>query len=266
MPLALALVLQAGLLPAVPAPAAPDPQRLDALRALARTDPWPTERIAALRPATPEEADALAELLLRGTQPEGRLAALAGAGTPGNSALGAALLRFGVLGLAPEDALAGLLAVESAPTEWLPALARLAARRDAPLETRAAACALLLDAGVVSAWPLARAILLTGTAEDRGDPDWDWPRTGRYELPKRLLVLALDRLLQRHGLPPSGLEPNASWAAQVARVHALDAVVPTLETPRLPPVETLERLRRTAAGDAEAARALALVEPAFADG
>jgi len=265
VPLALALLLQAGLLPAVPAPAAPDPRHLEALRALARSDPWPTARIAALRPATPRQADALAELLLRGDLPEGRLAALVGAGTAGDTALGAALLRFGVLAPTPEDALAGLLAVESVPAEWLPALARLAVRRDAPLETRAAACSLLLDAGVVSAWPLVRAVLLTGTAEDRGDPDWDWPRTGRYELPKRILLLALDRLLQRHGLPPSDFEPNASWAAQAARVHALDAVVPRLETPRLPPVETLERLRRAAASDEEAARALALVGPAFAD-
>jgi hypothetical protein len=171
------------------------------------------------------EQSALALLIADGTAAEVRLAAVLAAGATSDSALGRALWRRAALDFNETRCLASLLAPATPSANALPLLAWIAADKRRTLPVRAAAVARLLDADCLAAWPMARLMLLTGTAADETTELANWPRKGRYELPKRILLLSIQELLQRHQQPATDFEPNASWQAQVAQVKALNASV-----------------------------------------
>ena len=81
-------------------------------------------------------------------------------------------------------------------------------------------------------------MLLTGTAADRTTTIADWPRKGRYELPKRILLLSLQHFLQRQGQPITDFEPNAAWNTQVLQVAELDELISNSCTPLVGPAQT----------------------------
>lgn len=192
------------------------------VRTLMARPEWPWPEIEAARPATPAETAALADLVRDASDRGLILLATLASGCAADGPLADALWRRGT-GILPEAAaVACLTAPLRAEEAWWPALAHLAARRTAPLAVRASAIARLLESGCDAAWPWARAVLLTGTARDDGaDPFADWTRGGRYELPKRLLVAALDARARARGEPPVGFEPNAAWAEQERVVDRL---------------------------------------------
>jgi len=181
-----------------------------------------------------------------------------------------ALIREGCRRLDEPTALAALLSPETAPWESLPALAWLALDESKSLVLRTAAVERLLHAGCSGAWPVARSILRTGNAHEARAP-WDtWPRTGRYELPKRILALRLDAILPS----PCGFEPNASWKNQADQLEALELTVPSALTERAKTFADLEesrqqefqrgvaRLMKAAnTGDATALQAISLLLP-----
>lgn len=195
------------------------------VRALAIESIWSDSRLQRLHIATSSQERVLAEFLRRGSDVEVRLAALLSAGTEGDSKLGHALWRRAAQGFDEARVLACLLAPASVPAEALPSLAWIASDPRRSLPQRAAACARLLDAGVLTAWPLANAILRTGTTSDHHESFADWRRGGRYELPKRILLLSIEDLLERHQLPASDFEPNAAWAAQEDSLAVLGAAI-----------------------------------------
>ena len=60
------------------------------------------------------------------------------------------------------------------------------------------------------------AVLLSGTAaDDPSAPGADWARSGRYELPKRLLLASIESLFADAGETMPVVEPNAAWNAPV---------------------------------------------------
>ncbi len=202
----------------------PVPSYLDALRKTAATGSIPKEVIAELRPTNKAQTEALRFLLQVGNTAEVRLVAILAANSAVDAPLTLELLRVGVSLQDEAAALACLLSPLGAPAVSLPSLAYLAQDAGAPLSTRAAATGLLLEAGCLNAWPMARSIFLSGTAADNERLPWaKWRRSGRYELPKRLLLIAVNRLLQGLGEPECGFEPNAAWAAQVKQVAYLEA-------------------------------------------
>lgn len=218
------LLLQAAaLFPASEVPLEADPAYTAQVRALAAESTWPTDRVDALRAelAREEAAASLLLLLERGDDAEVRLAALVASGTE-NPWLSDALFRIGCSYGGEAAALACLLAPARVPTRWWPALLMRAQESLAPLPVRAGAMARLLDGGCLGVWPFVRSVLRTGTAVDEPAPWADWKRGGRYELPKRILTLSLDRLLVDVDGQPSGFEPNAAWDAQVAQLRALE--------------------------------------------
>ncbi|RMH01228.1 MAG: hypothetical protein D6702_11970 [Planctomycetota bacterium] len=171
---------------------------------------------------------------LAGSPTEHRLASLLAAGCAEDSPLALAALH-GAWRIRDEGAsLAALLAPASFPPAAWPVLAWLALDSERPLSVRAAACGRLLRAGCRGAWPVARSILRTGTALDEQAPWADWNRLGRYELPKRLLVLDLDALFAAAGEAPSGFEPNAAWSRQEEQLAALEPRIERLLAGRPP--------------------------------
>lgn len=218
----------------------PDSVYRNQLQALVSRTTWVEERLQPLRPQEPGHDAVLISMLERGSDAEVRLAALLAAGTSGDSPLGLALWRRAAQDFEEARVLACLLAPSTVPAEALPSLAFLASDPSRSLPQRAAACARLLDADVLTAWPLADAILRTGTASDREAGIADWRRGGRYELPKRILLLAVQDLLRRHDLEPTSFEPNGSWKSQE---KALDALQPTVDGLRGQEFATPPRLR-----------------------
>ncbi len=247
--------------PPAPEAAAADPAYWDAVLALARAESWPWERIEALRATDASRANALADGLPQADRAVQQLGAVLAAGCDGR--LAHALLRLGVQGDDEALALACLLAPTAAPPAWWPALAHRALTRTAPLPVRAAAAARLLEADCWGAWPLARSILRSGTALDEPAPWADWARAGRYELPKRLIVAALDLRFARAGEAPCNFEPNASWQDQEQCLRQIEPRVQALRRAAArPPVLSLApwpALLRQAADDAQAAAVLALL-------
>ena len=191
-----------------------DPVYLEKIRALAAEPVWQSDAIQALEQGRDEAADSLINLIRRGTDAEVRLAALLCAGVAGDSPLGTALWRRAAQDFEEARVMACLLAPKDVPDAALPLLAWIASDPSRSLPQRAAACARLLDADVLGAWPLAEAMLRTGTASDTSTGIADWPRRGRYELPKRVLLHSVQDLLQRQALPSTDFEPNAAWNAQ----------------------------------------------------
>ena len=151
-----------------------------------------------------------------------RAVATAASACPAESPLAAALLAQGRMRPLEATALPCLLAPLRAPLSALPALAEMSLDSTRPLSLRAAACARLLEAGCRPAWAVARSILRTGTAWDEDAPWATWQRDGRYELPKRILVMALDEILQQ----PCGFEPNAAWKKQCQQLASLEPRLP----------------------------------------
>jgi hypothetical protein len=175
-----------------------------------------------LEPSNLQELQELASYIPQLSDRELQLLGAVLAGTAPNSPTTLPLLREGLRRPDPTTALSCLLAPKEVPLSSLPSLAWLAVDSGKAIELRAAALCRLLSARCKSAWPLARSLLLTGTRADTPSPFADWPRTGRYELPKRLLVLQLDEILAAEGRPPCGIEPNASWLNQVQQVSAFE--------------------------------------------
>jgi hypothetical protein len=139
----------------------------------------------------------------------------------------------------------------------LPLIAWIAQDQRRSLAVRAAAIARLLDANCLAAWPMARRMLWTGTAVDKKTSIANWSRKGRYELPKRILLLSIQGLLKRRDLTSTDFEPNAPWVVQVEQVEKLNEIMSALEpTPPLPvdrmPQSWKRLLDLKEAGNAEA--------------
>ncbi len=224
---------------APPAPSEPmglDSSYQEAIANLAAKKIWPQEQIQALSAKTAVHEQTLALLVLQGTDNEVRLAALLGADCEGSAELGHAFWRRALLDFDSRRTLACLLAPQTVPQEVFPALAWLATDADRSLEERAAACARLIDADFIPCWPLVAAMLRTGTASDQKTELADWARKGRYELPKRLLLLSLQAYLQRHQLPPTSFEPNSAWKIQEEVIQQLASTLhPQLQEAWLSP-------------------------------
>ncbi|MGB0952482.1 MAG: hypothetical protein ACPG31_04615 [Planctomycetota bacterium] len=196
---------------------------------LATQAAWSDAALQALPCDSALRQQLLIPLVDRGSDAEVRLAALLAAGVPGDSPLGIALWRRAAQDFDETRVLACLLAPKTVPADALPSLAWIASDPGRSMPQRATACARLLDANVLLAWPLADALLRTGTASDRAEGLADWPRGGRYELPKRILLLSIQDLLRRHQLPATDFEPNAAWAAQEASLVALNHAIQGIE-------------------------------------
>lgn len=224
MVLLAALLLQAPALlpPLAPPEVAPSAAFAARLAATSARGTASAEELAELAPATAGERAALLDAFARGGPAEVRLASLVSAGcVPGDP------LTAGALTAAWElrdegAALAALLAPASFPPSAWPALAWIALDPERPASLRAAATSRLLRSGCAGAWPLARSLLRAGTAADEMAPWADWSRSGRYELPKRLLLVEIEAWLAAAGEDPSGCEPNAAWQDQVDALRALE--------------------------------------------
>lgn len=214
------------LLPSTAAPScAEDLQYAAAVKTLAATQIWTDQQIQALPATTAPQHLALSLLIQNGSDPEVRLAAVLSAGVASDSILGRALWRRAALDFNESRCLACLLAPATPSSEALPLLAWIARNPRRTLPVRAAALSRLLDADCLSAWPTCRLMLCAGTAEDETTVLADWPRLGRYELPKRILLLAVQDLLARHQLAATNFEPNAAWQIQVQQLAVLDELI-----------------------------------------
>jgi len=241
----LPLLLQlAPWLPPLPAIPLADAEDVDLLQSVVSATPWPLEDIENWHPRNEEENRGLAAMVEDADLPTLRFLALAGAGVRAESPLGRALYRSGCQMLPEAEALACLLAPTAPDAVSALALSNLALRRDRSLPVRAAALGRLLEAGYAGAWPLAKAILLTGTAAD--DPQMpyaDWVRGGRYELPKRLLLVSIRQLLPHEQAAELQFEPNSPWADQVTAAEGLEAALaPYLVTKEAEEPTSLEGL------------------------
>jgi len=265
-----ALGLQAPPASWLPAPApastaAADPagqSYLESVRALAQQDSWPWEQLEALRANTPARLAALASAFAQANAREQKLGAILGSGCAGP--LAAALFRAGVQTVDEGLGVACLLAPAAPGPEWWPALTRIALARPLSLPLRAVATARLIEAGCWGVWPVARSILRTGTAMDEPAPWANWQRAGRYELPKRLLLVSLDKRLTEAGLPACGIEPNGPWADQELALSRLEPQIQQLARSMAhPAVQRLSTwralLQDAASGDPRAAQVLAML-------
>ena len=232
----MALLLQiATLLPPTPTfEASPSAVYQQAIQELAAAETWSNTSLVQLAPKNGSQNATLAGFLHDGTHAEVRLSAILGAGCYGESPLAYAFWRRAALEQEEAQTVACLLAPASVPSEVLPMLAWLASDTQRSLPVRATALARLLDADQFQVWPLARSILRTGTAEDVVAPGADWKRSGRYELPKRILLLSIQRLLQRHGLRSTDFEPNAAWRSQLLQLIVLEQQILRLPKASLP--------------------------------
>ncbi|MHC4824165.1 MAG: hypothetical protein ACYTEP_09120 [Planctomycetota bacterium] len=221
-------------------PAAPewsdsgDSGYLNQVKELASLPAWDAEILDALHATNSAQECSLGSLIRRGTDAEVRLASLLGAGVDGSSDLGLEYWRRAAMDTDETRALACLMAPASIPDEVLPMLAWIASDPRRSLPQRAAACARLIEAERFGAWDLAHSILRTGTAMDVVGPGADWKRGGRYELPKRMLLMAIQDLLQRHDLPPTDFEPNAPWDIQLRQLAELEVTMRELATKARP--------------------------------
>jgi len=223
VPISILFLQAVSLLPNAPTPALPASAACLRIQVAAETKELPkTDTLDSLKPRSKSEVLELAANLGHFTNRELQLFSTVAAGATADSPFSLALIREGLRRPDTTTALSCLLSPADVPPSALPALAWLATDSSKALELRAAAISRLLSARCRSSWPLARTILLTGTPSDTPTAMADWPRTGRYELPKRLLVLEIDRIFSAEGLPPCEVEPNAAWKLQVQQVSTLD--------------------------------------------
>jgi hypothetical protein len=217
----------------VPAPledsAELDMAYLKSVQALAAEAVWEDEQCQQLAPQDEAQAATLANLINDGNDGEVRLCAVLAAGAQSQSTLGRSLWRRAALDFNEARVLGCLLAPDSPAPDALPLLAWIAQDVRRSLPVRAAAVARLLDADCLAAWPMARLMLLAGTAADEKSELANWPRKGRYELPKRMLLLSIQELLERHQQASTDFEPNAAWTQQVEHVAKLDSIMQGLE-------------------------------------
>lgn len=202
------------LLPA-PAPAVvpADAAYLQRLEPLALEQSLDQATIDSLRPRNMAQEVALARLATQGS-PQARLCAVIGAGTRSDY-LARALLRAACTAPETNTAVACLLSPAVVPPGTTAALAYLAQDPARTLAVRAAAIARLFDADEAQVWPLARALFEGGTRAGLDPPAYaDWPQGPRWELPKRVVLIAFHQWLARQDMPPSPLEPNAAWSLQ----------------------------------------------------
>ncbi|MCX8228868.1 MAG: hypothetical protein OTJ44_02845 [Planctomycetota bacterium] len=171
------------------------------------------------RPQYTQEVQALRQVLRQGNHAQRRTAILLGKNILEPS-WHTELLRAALKTHDEGTSLMAVLAWKPSADADPSVLAYLAADPTRTLTLRAAACAGLLRAGCTSAWPLARTILKLGTGQEEDAPWVTWRDPGKYELPKRILVLALDELGQAHGLSRCGIEPNGAWKDQLAQIAA----------------------------------------------
>lgn len=232
----LAILLQiVTLLPPTPSSTAtPDANYLKDIQKLAAEETWPLAATDALAPKQPSHRAALANLLHQGTNAEVRLTTILGSGCDGSSPLGYAFWRRGALEFEEAKTIACLLAPATVPPDVLPLLAWMAIDPHRSLPIRATALARLLDADQVQTWPLVHAMLRTGTAEDLVTEKANWNRSGRYELPKRILLLSIQSLLQRHQMESTEFEPNAAWGLQFEQLRNLDSVIKNIWKAKIP--------------------------------
>ena len=171
------------------------------------------------RSQNPQQVLSLQQVLRQGDHAQRRTAILLGNKIQ-EPAWNTELLRTALRTHDEGTSLMAVLAWKPLPDADPSVLAYLAADPTRTLTLRAAACAGLLRAECTSAWPLARTILKLGTGQEEDAPWATWRDPGKYELPKRILVLALDELAQAHGLSRCGIEPNAAWKDQLAQISA----------------------------------------------
>jgi hypothetical protein len=183
---------------------------------------WP--ELIAYRPKNSGQVAVLLNFLATGNDRQARVAAILSSGHPDPS-LHHALLRAACERKTTQTALPCLLAAGATPASTWPALAYLAQDSARPLSLRAAAAGRLLEAGNYGVWPLCRSIFRSGTRGDEHPPWADWKRGSRWELPKRLLLLSLNRWLQAHGQTVSPYEPNAAWDRQLEQLVVTEALV-----------------------------------------
>ncbi len=230
------LLLQlAPLLPPAPALESPTPDASDLLATVVTAPAWAQEDLESWHPTDAAENRELAAAVATADLATLRFLALAGAGVEADSPLGRHLYRAACSWLPETEALACLLAPTAPTADQAPALAWLVVSTERPTSLRAVALGRLLEAGHLAAWPLAEAMLLSGTAaDDPSAPGADWARSGRYELPKRLLLASLETLFQDAGEAMPMVEPNAAWSAQEEQVARLRVALMALD---LPPAE-----------------------------
>ena len=194
--------------------------------------PW--QDLKDMRPVGSAQESVLVDFLKTGSPQEARLAAVLASGSPAEGPLTDALFRIACQSSNSALALSCILAPTQARPAHLPALAFLALDKDTPIELRAAALGRVLELGCTAAWPLAMSLLSLGTPAETLVPGSLWPKTGRYELPKRLLLESINTWLFTRGLEPAKYEPNASWEKQEEALSSLSSVVAN-ETKLLPP-------------------------------
>jgi hypothetical protein len=193
---------------------------------LALQESYSQQQILDLRPQKHQQSE-VAALLPYATATQAKLIAVLSSGSAADSVLSDALLQLAVRSRNLDVRLACLLAPIAVDASYLPVLACLALSSDLDLSLRAVSCARLLEHQYYSAWPLAKAILLTGTATDfdNGHAFPDWKRSGRYELPKRLLTMLLEAAVLEQNGTTIVFEPNAAWAVQEQQVAAIDKMM-----------------------------------------
>ncbi|KAA3610798.1 MAG: hypothetical protein DWQ01_07755 [Planctomycetota bacterium] len=265
------LQLTALLGPAPELGVGPDPVYAQKIQDAASLPGMNQEALQALRPQDLAQEAALIHLLRHGSAARVRLAAILAAGREGSHPLSAAALQAACQVQDTGAALAALLAPRSVRPEDLPALAYLALDSSKALELRAAAIGRLLENDCPNAWPMARSILRTGTSLDEDAPWADWRRSGRYELPKRLLLISVDAWFQNHDLAAAAYEPNASWARQAEQLKELEPKVQQARSRSRWLDSTLQRsahhrgcdllLQWAQQGDLRAQRALSFLYP-----
>ncbi len=177
-----------------------------------------------LRPVKRHQKQTLMRLLKDGNRRQAKLAALLAAGTT-NRELQSQLYAAACTRKDEATALACLLAPAEMDYSECAAITYLAQSRKQPLSIRAAAAGRLLENGYLAVWPLCRSIFRSGTAGDERPPWADWKRGVRWELPKRILLLSLNRWLTKNGLEASTIEPNAAWEEQLEQLAATELLV-----------------------------------------
>ncbi len=254
------LLLQAATLLPAPAPLlpAPDAAYAERLRQALTLDSIDAELRTELRAKSRAQQSSLAAFAVQGSA-QARLTALVV--SQGEQAcsdpVARALFRMGCTQAETNTAVSCLLAPRWLPAGTAPALAYLAQDPSKNLSVRAAALSRLLEFGYHGSWPLARALLLGGTAADLDPPAYaDWQRGPRWELPKRLVAFGLSECLEKAGVPTLDFEPNAAWREQEEQVSELDEL---MQLARQHAAQA-EMPRRYAATLLERAQQLALVE------
>ncbi len=252
-------------------PAAPETEEAkkdyaDRLKELTDQPSVDWEQLEAMRPSEDFHHEVLVGFLSKGDRRQAKLAALLAAGT-NHARLSHHLYAAACTRKEEATALACLLAPTDLPHPYAPAIAYLAQSRDQPLSIRAAAAGRLLENGYLAVWPLCRSIFRSGTAEDER-PAWaDWRRGARWELPKRLLLLSVNRWLEQNELTASTIEPNAAWEAQLEQLAATEKLIAQTSAVPEPTKVQASSFRKlfdlAQSGDSQAEWAIQWIRPQF---